>query len=95
MYIPAVPPESAISDSSVDLVGVSHLTKANEVNENTKHKADAQAIAGPMKGSQRFLTRPRREFPAGSNLICSSHLGSIVDNVGSTIRTTSEILNQA
>ena len=91
--MPAEPPEFAIIVSSVSWFGVSHRTRANEVKEKMKQSVAAHKTAGPIIGNQRLRIRDNLFCPAGKNRICSSHVLSIVDKVGSTNRIINEMLN--
>ena len=66
-----------------------------DVNENTNVMQAAAAIDGASKGAHKYLNLPILSDPAGSNLICSSSLGSSVDITGSQKRITNAILNHA
>ena len=70
------------------------MIRANELNENMKHKHADHIAAGHNIGSHKFLKRLNAVLPAGKNLICSSHELFMVDKVGSMNRITSDRLNQ-
>jgi hypothetical protein len=85
----------AITVSSEFSKGVSHLTNAKDVNENTKVIQAAAASEGVNKGSQRILNLPKALFPLGNNFNWSSKFRFNVERTGSVNRITKAILNQA
>jgi hypothetical protein len=93
--IPADEPIPAITLSRVLSPNVIQRTSAKDVNENTNVMQAAAAIDGASKGAHKYLNLPILSDPAGSNLICSSSLGSSVDITGSQKRITNAILNHA
>ena len=72
-----------------------NFTKAKEVNEKTKTRAEEAAILGHIRGIQKFLNLLICVFPEGNNLHASSYDESIVERSGSQNLITRARLNHA